>query len=282
MRGRSAIGWSAKSESIKRIASALNIGPDAIAFIDDQTFEREEVSFHLPEVNCFAPDAIPFLDRMPELRPDIISAESARRRLMYLEDNLRQIEEQNFKGEAREFLVTLNMQMSIFHARELDIKRAEELTLRTNQFNTTGYAYSLEELDFFRQSPVHRLYMVELADRFGKYGIIGLGLLECAHDVWIIKLLLMSCRVVSRGVGTVLINYLMQLAKDAGVRLKAEIIPNDRNRMMQIAYAFAGFREHECTGNLHLLENDLSVIQEVPTYVSLITDDLASTVEERQ
>ena len=55
------------------------------------------------------------------------------------------------------------------------------------------------------------------------------------------------------------------------MRLKAEIIPNDRNRMMQIAYAFAGFREHECTGNLHLLENDLSVIQEVPTYGSLIT-----------
>jgi predicted enzyme involved in methoxymalonyl-ACP biosynthesis len=45
------------------------------------------------------------------------------------------------------------MIFSIAPCKEEDLKRAEELTVRTNQLNTTGYTYSYEELDAFRQSP---------------------------------------------------------------------------------------------------------------------------------
>src|SRR5262249_47358752 len=150
-----------------------------------------------------------------------------------------------------------------------DLSRAEELTLRTNQLNTTGYTYSYEELNEFRQSDRHRLLIASLTDKYGDYGKIGLALIECAEREWTIKLLLMSCRVMSRGVGTILINHIMKLAKEAKVRLRAEFAPNGRNRMMYVSYKFANFREIERRGGLIIFENDLSRIQDFPDYVKV-------------
>src|SRR5262245_6438166 len=39
------INWNTKSSSIKVISSSINIGLDAVGFIDDQEFERDEVAF---------------------------------------------------------------------------------------------------------------------------------------------------------------------------------------------------------------------------------------------
>ena len=77
----------------------------------------------------------------------------------------------------------------------------------------------------------------------------------------------MSCRVMSRGVGTILMNYLLELARNAGVRLYAEFQSNGKNRMMLVTYKFGGFKEVEKSGNLIIFEHDLVRIQPVPSYV---------------
>ena len=46
------ISWGSKSDAIAAIARDLNIGLDAIAFVDDQPFELEEVAFAHPPVLC--------------------------------------------------------------------------------------------------------------------------------------------------------------------------------------------------------------------------------------
>jgi FkbH-like protein len=46
------VNWNSKVSSIKAIAEALNLGLDSIAFIDDQRYELEEVTFSLPQVLC--------------------------------------------------------------------------------------------------------------------------------------------------------------------------------------------------------------------------------------
>ncbi len=61
----------------------------------------------------------------------------------------------------------------------------------------------------------------------------------------------------------------MSQARDAGRRLRAEFIPNTRNRMMYITYKFAGFVEVERQGDLVVLETDLGRIQQLPAYVAL-------------
>jgi hypothetical protein len=61
----------------------------------------------------------------------------------------------------------------------------------------------------------------------------------------------------------------MRLARDAGAGLRADFVETGRNRMMQITYAFSGFREVSRDGAAVVLAADLSVLQDPPGYVTL-------------
>lgn len=263
------INWGPKSESISEIAKSINIGLDTLAFIDDQEFELEEVGFTHKEVLCINSEDINSILDMDEMNPKFITEDSKLRRSMYMSDIKRNKIEENFNGTKEEFLASLNMNFKISEAKEEDLKRVEELTVRTHQLNTTGYTYTYDELNEFRCSDKYKLLVAELNDKFGSYGKIGLTLLECDDDVWTIKLFIMSCRVMSRGVGSVLLNYILKLAKENNVKVRAEFVPTDRNRMMYITYKFAGFEDIDGLGNIKYLENKLDNIQEFPKYINL-------------
>jgi FkbH-like protein len=186
---------------------------------------------------------------------------------------LRNAVEERFEGPQNDFLASLEMRLTIARPREEDLQRAEELTLRTNQLNTTGYTYSHDELNCLRQSPDHRLLIAGLEDKYGTYGKIGLVLIECRQDAWMVKLFLMSCRVMTRGVGTILITHLRNEARRLGVRLLAEMLPNDRNRMMYMTYKLNHFRELEKQGELVIFENNLEVVQSFPPFVNVQIED---------
>lgn len=263
------ISWSAKSAGIEQIAKSINVGLDAVAFIDDQPFEREEVTHSLPQVHTLDAAELATLPERPELIPRFITDESAIRRKMYMADAARLEVEDTFVGPKEEFLASLGMKFTIAPAREEDLQRAEELTVRTNQLNATGYTYSYDELDAFRHSDDHLLLVASLDDKYGTYGKIGLALIEKQPEVWTLRLMLMSCRVMARGVGTILLSHILELARRAGVRLRAEFKPTDRNRMMLVTYKFGGFQEAERLGDLVVFEHDLRQIQPFPDYVDV-------------
>lgn len=266
------INWGAKSSSVKTIAGLINISMETIAFIDDQAFERGEMSFALPEVLVI--DAADLADVlcMPEMNPRFITEDSKIRRKMYISDIKRNEIEKHFEGAQEEFLASLGMRITIKPVGEDDLKRAEELTVRTHQLNTTGYTYDYDELDNFRKLDQYKLLIVGLTDIYGTYGKIGLVLIECQEELWNIKLLLMSCRVMSRGIGTVLINYILSLAKESHIGVQAEYIQTDRNRMMYITYKLAGFKEFTDSEGITILRNDLKNIQKIPDYIDLVIE----------
>ena len=250
------VGWNAKSAGIRAIASSINIGLDAVAFIDDESFEREEVKHSLPEVMILDASELETLVERTEFKPPFVTDDAAQRRAMYRTDFERKRAEEQFDGPSEEFLATLGMEFTIAPVQEADLKRAEELTVRTHQLNTTGYVYPVEELRALHQSPDHLFFVASLEDRFGTYGKVGLTLIEKGRQVWTIKLFLMSCRVMSRGVGTVMMNHLLELARKAGVRLEAEFRANQRNRMMLLTFKLAGFREVARSADLILFRHD--------------------------
>ena len=258
------IGWDAKSQAVRRIAETLNLGLDTFAFVDDEPFERDEVTNALPQVRAYAPDDVARLFARPEFDPGTITEEARHRREMYLTDRVRQEAEKSFGGPSDAFLRSLGMVLVIAPAEGDDLERVEELVARTNQLNTTGRVYSREELQTLRRSPEHRLLVLELTDRYGGYGKIGVVLLHCTDAVWTIRLLLMSCRVMSRGVGGAVITWLRREARDAGVRLRADFRPTERNRMMYVTYKFAGFSEVSEADGMALLESDLTNVPELP------------------
>lgn len=264
------IGWGPKSDAVARIAKSLNFGLDAIAFVDDQEFERAEVSFAHPSVLCLDPNELAGALTEPEFNPRFITEESRQRRHLYRSQVAREEAEREFQGTSEEFLASLAMTFTIRPASRDDLQRAEELTVRTNQLNSTGRTYSYDELEALLTSPDHLVLVAELEDRFGSYGTIGLALVQRGTPYWHLKLLLMSCRTMSRGVGTILLNHIMAAARDAGVRLRADFVETGRNRMMQITYAFAGFVEVAREGPAVLLESDLSNVQAPAPYVTVV------------
>ena len=263
------IHWGAKSGSMARIAERLNIGLDAIAFVDDQPFELDEVGQQHPQVLRLPAAALPGLLAMPEFNPRYVTDESRQRRALYRAETQRQEAQDSHAGPAEEFLASLSLRLVIARAGEADLQRLEELTARTNQLNTTGRIYSSAQLDAFRRSDDHALLVARLDDRYGSYGTVGLALVALGQESWRLRLLLMSCRVLSRGVGSLLLHHVMRGARDAGVPLVAEMVPNERNRLMYTTYRFAGFEEIGEDGGTRLLRHDLASIPDVPVHVHI-------------
>ena len=140
------INWSAKSFSIEHIAKKLNLSLESFAFIDDQDYELEEVRTSHPEVLCIPVNSTHAILHAECFNPRFITEDSRKRRLMYIDDFKRKSYEEDFQGPKLDFLKSLEMEMSLSEASETDLRRVEELTLRTHQLNTTGYTYTYDEL----------------------------------------------------------------------------------------------------------------------------------------
>lgn len=263
------INWGQKSDSISKICRLINIGIDTIAFIDDQSFERDEVSYVLPDVLCIDAFSIGNILERPEFTPQIVTEDDRNRRKFYMDDIKRNEEESLFEGPNEGFLRTLNMKLTLTSATYDDLGRASELTLRTNQLNATGYTYSIEELYDFTKSGKHELLIAELSDIYGSYGKIGLVLIEKNEEEWILKLMLMSCRIMSRGIGSIILNQLINISLESKVKLIAEFIQTDRNRKMYVTYKFAGFSESKKVNDLILLENKNNEYRKIPDYIEI-------------
>ena len=264
------IGWQPKSESIKTIAEMLNIHIESIAFIDDQVFEREEVAFTFPEVLCLGAEEIGNLLHLPEFHPACITPDAKLRRKAYQDESRRKEDEKLFAGTKEEFLRTLQIRLSLSIATESDLHRVEELTIRTHQLNSTGQTYSYHELKEMISSENFMIYVAELEDIYGTYGKIALMIIEKKESIWTLKLILTSCRVISRGVGTILLNFLLQMAQKARVGLMAEYLPTECNRMMYLTYKLAGFQECEKRDDVIILKHNLKKIPMFPSYMQVV------------
>ena len=118
-------------------------------------------------------------------------------------------------------LVSVPKDIALSPHRFADLLRAEELTQRTHQLNTTGRSYTHDELHQAISAGSPRVLVADLHDRFGDHGSIGLCVIDQAPSLWTLSLLLVSCRVEGRGIGGVLLARLMQLARDQAVGLRA-------------------------------------------------------------
>ncbi|MGW7574631.1 HAD-IIIC family phosphatase [Streptomyces sp. NPDC054765] len=287
------IGWGAKSDAVRRIAARLNIGLDTLAFIDNDRMERAEVVAALPEVRCYPASQAARLTVLPEFRPPFVTDESRERRALYRGELRRKEAQDTYEGAPAEFLASLGLELSVRRATEEDLARAHELTVRTHQLNTTGRTYDLEELRELCASPRHRVLVAGLTDRFGSYGTIGLALTEHtdgaqdgptgAEGASVLRLLLLSCRVMSRGVGPALIGHLVRDALARDLRPVAEFVPTPVNRVMLVNLRFSGFEviERAPDGRVVLGLDRAASPPPMPTHVRVVDTDANSPWRDR-
>ena len=262
------ISWGPKSAGVGAILSALNIKPEAAAFVDDSEFERDEVLHALPRVHAYDGASLAELTARPEFQVPFITRDAANRRGMYRADLARQSAESAFEGSADEFLATLGMELDISPVTREDIRRVEELTVRTHQLNSTGYTYDYDELTSMIDDPRYLFLICGLRDKYGDSGKVGLLLME-RGDALRIKLLIVSCRVMSRGIGSALLAHATRIAAREGKPLLAEFFETEHNRIMYITYKLAGFEEAEENGSALLLRYASDTPLPMPDYLKV-------------
>jgi len=240
-------GWGRKSDAVRRIIVDLGLAPDAMAFVDDDLYERAEVSFAVPQVLVLSPEDMADAVGWPEFSPATVTAEARRRGEMYAERRRREKEARAFAGSRGEFLRYCGTEVTIAKAADADAPRLHELSVRTHQFNTGGEPVAEPELRRLIGSPEHQVTTVRLSDRFGDDGMVGGCVVQASADrTWTVTLLMMSCRAVGRGVIEALLAWLTGLAARGGAQVLAvPCLVSPRNVPLRLALAASGFRAAE-------------------------------------
>ena len=141
-----------------------------------------------------------------------------------------------------DYLRGLEMEAAIDHADDGSIARVAQLTQKTNQFNLTTRRYTESDIRTFAASSDYDVFAVRLRDRLGDSGIVGVAILRHDDGQSHIDTLLMSCRVLGRGVEDALLGACLRASGRRGSReVIGQFIPTAKNGRASDFYAMHGF-----------------------------------------
>jgi FkbH-like protein len=229
------INWNDKAQNLLELVEHLNLGLDAAVFIDDNPVERDRVRTALPEV--LVPDwpASPLyycsaLAALNCFDTPVVSGEDRNRTAMYVAERKR--------GRPREdvdldgWMHSLNIVVRVAELSEAHLARATQLLNKTNQMNLSTRRLSAQEFMRWAVHPDHCAFVFNVMDRFGDYGLVGIGTLsfDKARRTASIPDLVLSCRVMGRQVEESMLHFLEKAARIRGCdRLVAEYLPTAKN-----------------------------------------------------
>ena len=241
--------WDDKAKNLRLVAERLNIGQNSLVFVDDNPAERAIVRQLVPDV------------AVPEMPEDIteyiqtveqhryfqvlsIGAEDFHRTDYYRADALRRRVEAT-SGKLDDYLRSLEMVARIIPIESTSLERSVQLINRSNQFNLTTRRRSAAEVLALLKDEAWITLTVSLTDRFGDNGLISVVLAHVCEDKLEIDTWLMSCRVLKRGVESILLNVLCRLASQRQLKaIHGEYIPTPKNGLVRQHYADLGFTQN--------------------------------------
>jgi FkbH-like protein len=208
------INWKPKSENIASLAGELNLGLDSFVFIDDNPVECAQVRAALPQVVTMQlpeSEIAQFLARLWVFDKVSVTAEDTRRTAMYRENAARQSLEAS-ATDIGDFIASLGLVVDIAPPAENEWPRVAQLTQRTNQFNFTTLRRTESEMRSAASEASSLVLRVNVRDRFGEYGLVGLVVAKTEGGRLLVDTLLLSCRVLGRGVEHAMLRRLGEIA----------------------------------------------------------------------
>jgi FkbH-like protein len=241
------ISWNEKSDSIRGLAKELSLGLDSFVFVDDNPVECEAVRQQLPEVAVVGASVdepwklVELLSSQPFFDAAVVTDDDVNRLQEYKAQSQR-AELASNAGNRDEFLASLGIVCTFLSALDAPLARSVQLLAKTNQFNLTTRRRSAAEVEDFATSPGGQAIAIRVRDRFGDAGVVGLALARTKDDSCIIDSLLLSCRVIGRGIETALLAHLAGNAIRAGAKhLIGEFIATKKNAPCADFYPDHGF-----------------------------------------
>jgi len=215
------VNWQPKSENLKALARELNLGLDSFIFIDDNPVECAEVRNNAPEVLTInlpiEKEPGQFLKHIWAFDHLKVTEEDQQRTVLYQQN----IQRERFQQETttlEDFLSGLSLEIEITEPSPEQLTRVAQLTQRTNQFNFTTKRYIETEIAELLAGSL-KCQIVQVKDRFGDYGLVGVMLFSLEVDSLKIDNLLLSCRVLGRGVEHKMLQTLGKIAQEANLSL---------------------------------------------------------------
>lgn len=217
------VGWGPKSASVAAIARALDLGLDSFVFIDDQPFERAEVSAAHPGVRTLDHLQVAGLIAHPWFDHPA-TPEAARRRSLYQAEAARGRVAEASGGDYLAFLRASRLRLDVRPLNGADAERVHELSQRTNQLNFTGAKFTRGEVEAMitPPDPRHARLTLRCSDAWGDYGLIGFADIDLMEGELV--QFFMSCRVQRKRVEHAAFAHFAHLLAghaDFGVRFRA-------------------------------------------------------------
>ena len=238
------INWNDKATNIREIAHELNIGLDSMVFVDDNPSERELIRQQLPMVSVpewpSQPYELPmFYARLVNDYFSVYSlTEEDKQKTEQYRQNASRAHAQAQYTDIEDFLRSLEMKLTIAPVTDITIPRIAQMTQKTNQFNLTTRRYTESDIRLLLNNGA-QIWTLAVADRFGDNGITGLMILV-PEDGWRIDTMLMSCRVLGKGIEEAF--FKSAVSKYKGM-LHGEYIPSSKNSQVANFYTRMGLRE---------------------------------------
>jgi FkbH-like protein len=238
--------WSDKAGNLRTIAATLNIGLDALVFLDDNPAERAIVRQTLPEV------AVPEVGDDPATYVGAIAragwfeatafSDDDRQRAEYYSRNSARLNAQQSITNMEDYLKSLDMVAAIGPFDEVSRSRIAQLVNKSNQFNLTTRRYSEADIAAFQADPRKFTVQGRLADRFGDNGMISVAIFDIGPEVWSCDTWLMSCRVLGRRMEEAVLAFVAEAAAAAGARrLRGSYLPTKKNALVEKHFEKLGF-----------------------------------------
>mgnify|MGYP004713030951 FL=1 len=244
--------WLPKSQNLTEIASELNIGRDALVFVDDNPAEREIIRQHVPETavpemtdgDQVNPDQfIRILDKNAYFEVVTLSEDDKHRNEMYKANAMRKEQEESF-GNYSDFLKSLEMEAVIRGFEPVYYSRIAQLTNKSNQFNLTTKRMTQAEVEQMAQDPGYITLYGKLKDKFGDNGAVSLVIGKKNGDTLELILWLMSCRVLKRDMEQAMLDTLVWQSRESGIRkLHGYYYKTAKNAMVKDFYGAMGFQK---------------------------------------
>ncbi|GFO63833.1 HAD-IIIC family phosphatase [Geomonas paludis] len=233
--------WDNKADNLRQIARELNLGLEALVFVDDNPAERALVRAELPQV------AVPELSADPADYMRVLAegawfetltfVEEDRSRSRAYRDNAARNACLAQSSDLDGYLRSLEMRACWGDADQARLSRLAQLVNKTNQFHLTTTRYSEPELTALSLADDAWVGWFSLSDRFGDHGVIAAVVLRFRGQAALVDTWTMSCRVFSRGMEDFIFLKIWEVAKGRGcTRLEGAFRPTPKNGVVATLY----------------------------------------------
>ena len=237
--------WEPKDRNMISISTELSLGMDSFVFVDDSPSEREiigQLSSGISVVNAdVVDDFIKKLDHSGYFEVTSLSKEDMDKTGLYHAKAEAYKLQEKFTNYD-DFLESLEMIAEIGSFDKNSISRIAQLTNKSNQFNLTTLRLTEEDISKMADNNNYICLCGRLIDKFADNGIVSVVIAEKVDKSLHIRLWLMSCRVLKRGMENIMMNSLIDVARHNGIEeIVGYYYPTKKNAMVSNFYSEFGF-----------------------------------------